>query len=300
MANKQDPTALDQILSWSSAQFEYEIHWTSLGSPSNPPLVFIHGTPWSSRTWAEFALAFSSHFQVFLFDNPGYGKSPGGRPVGGQQEDLDASLAGQAEAFAALMKHCGLGGEKKLHVVAHDNGGNISLRGTLVHGLQYASLCLLDVVAIRPYGSPFFRHVMNNRAVFEDIPEPIFNGALEAYIDQAVFKPLPKEVMEMLKKPWLEGGKQGKKAWVRQVCQADPKHLEEIDSRYAEVGKSVRVKIIWGKEDVLIPVDRADKLAKMIGAEQVVLVADAGHLVQYDQPALLGVELAWWLKDVSQ
>lgn len=40
--------------------------------------------------------------------------------------------------------------------------------------------------------------------------------------------------------------------------QCDEKYAEEIMGRYGEVGRDTAVKIIWGKEDKLIPVDRAE------------------------------------------
>lgn len=65
--------------------------------------------------------------------------------------------------------------------------------------------------------------------------------------------------------------------------------------RYGEVGRDIPVKIIWGKEDNLIPVDRAQKLAAAVGAKEVALIEKAGHLVMLDQTEQLGVELSRWL-----
>ena len=65
--------------------------------------------------------------------------------------------------------------------------------------------------------------------------------------------------------------------------------------RYVEVGRETPVKIIWGKEDNLIPVDRAEKLATLVGAKEVILIEEAGHLVMLDQTEQLGIELSRWL-----
>ena len=65
--------------------------------------------------------------------------------------------------------------------------------------------------------------------------------------------------------------------------------------RYGEVGRDTPVKIIWGKEDNLIPVDRAEKLAKAVGAKEVVVIEEARHLVMLDQTEQLGIELSKWL-----
>ncbi len=82
--------------------------------------------------------------------SPGFGDSP---PVcrlvdaaDGEQLDLDGSLMLRAEASAALFKHWDLASPP--HVVAHDNGGLVSLRLLLQHDITFATLCLIDVVAM--------------------------------------------------------------------------------------------------------------------------------------------------------
>lgn len=275
---------------------EFSLKWTTFGKPSGPPLVFIHGTPWSHKVWIPYAQAFSSSYKVYLFDNPGFGLSLAGASIAGRHE-LDASLATQAEAFACLFKLWNL--SQPPHIVAHDVGGLIALRANLLHGCEYASLCLVDVVAIRPFGSSFFKLVGSNTEVFNAIPDKIAEGLIRSYIQDAAFKPLPKEVEDMLVSPWSKKGVQCKGGFLRQIRQADQRHVEQVEARYGEVGKKIPVKIIWGKEDAWIPVDRALKLARMIGTEEVVIVEGAGHLIQYDQPVRLGVELAYWLTKVA-
>lgn len=302
MADHDDPTKLDRTLTHQSETHSYKIPWTSLGSDDAPALILVHGTPWSSRVWAPYAKAFSSHFKVYLFDNPGYGEASARNlisaetdPDSSETQKLDASLAAQAEAFSILFKSWNFPEDKPPHVIAHDNGGLITLRANLLHGCKYASLCLLDVVAVCPFGSPFFRLVAANEETFKAIPDSVFSGILRGYIEGASYKPLSTQIMDMLVTPWLPTGKQGKEGFIRQMVQADQKHAEEVDSRYGEVGAAMPVKIVWGTEDKWIPVDRAHKLASMIGTENVVLIEEAGHLVMFDQPERVAVELSWWL-----
>ena len=270
----------------------YAIKWVRLGDQTNSPLVFIHGEPWSSRLWAPFALAFSKHFSVYIFDNPGYGETE--EILNTEKGAKDVSLATQSEAFACLLASWNIPAP---HIVAHDYGGLIALRTKLVHGAAYASLCLIDALALTPWGSPFFRLVLSHESVFGQLNPPIFEGMLLAYIRQAAHKPLAKEVLDIIEQPWLEsrGGKQGQAGFFAQIAQAREEHAEEIIGRYAEVGQDLPVKIIWGKEDSLIPVVCAEKLAVAVRAKEVVIIEEAGHLVMLDQPEQLGVELSKWL-----
>lgn len=279
-------------------KWEYTISYTIQGNPKGPPLVFIHGTPWSSRVWVPFARTLLSSFKIYLFDNPGFGQSPGGVAISSQdRKDLDASLAGQAEAFACLLKQWDL--PERPHVIAHDNGGLIALRASLNHGAEYASLCLVDVVAVSPFGSTFFKLVAANHDVFNAIPQNLMNGLIRAYIQGAAFKPLSPQIEDMLLFPWTSSGVQGKAGFLRQMRQADQRHAADVEPRYGELGKKMPVKIIWGKEDAWIPVDRAKKLAHMIGTDQVVILENAGHLIHYDQPSRLADEMESWLSKVT-
>jgi pimeloyl-ACP methyl ester carboxylesterase len=297
-----DPTTLDKTFHLDAPTHAFDIKWTSLGSPSSPPLIFIHGTPWSSRVWAPFALALSHRYHVYLFDNPGFGDSPIEQPLPNvnfnpkkQVEKLDSNLARQSSAFAALFTYWQATEKWRTdpHVIAHDHGGLMSLRGCLLHDCRYKSLCLIDIVAIGPFGQPLFKSVAENPEAFENLPNMAFEGILESYIRNAAHTELDCETMGVLKRPWLaEGGKRG---FVRQLCQAAYRSTEEVEGRYAEVGKNLPVKVIWGKQDNWIPVKDAHRLGDALGAKEIVEVEGAGHLIMYDQPGQLGVELGMWL-----
>ena len=302
-----ESTALSQCFNHKTSHHEFSIHWTSLGSPSSPPLVFIHGTPWSSRVWVPFALSLSKYFHVYLFDNPGFGESPLGIPL---HEDtsakliLDADLAEQSAVAAALFESWAKDGAegwdgRAPHVIAHDHGGLMALRAHLLHRCQYASLCLIDVVAVGPFGLPLFKLVAENEGVFKQLTGPVFEGVVEAYIRDAAHKPLSREVMEMLKEPWLKS-KEGRDGFIRQMCGANGRSTDDVEGRYGEVGVKVPVKIIWGRDDKWLPVEIAHRVAKAVKATEVAVIEEAGHLIMYDQGERLGVELGFWLSSVSR
>ncbi|KAF1848179.1 alpha/beta-hydrolase [Cucurbitaria berberidis CBS 394.84] len=301
-----DPTILTQSFHYENSTHSYDIKWRSLGDAQSPPLIFIHGTPWSSRVWTPFALALSRQFHVYLFDNPGFGDSPLEREISEKGfkpadtvTELDADLARQSEVFAALFKSWERKwGDQKAHVVAHDHAGLMSLRAYLLHGCRYASLCLIDVVALGPFGKSLFEAVAEFPQYFQQLPDMSFEGILEAYIRNAAFTELPKDIMQMLKAPWLRHG--GKKGFIRQLCQANSRSVEAVEGRYAEVGREIPVKIIWGAQDSWIPVEVAARLGKALQAKEIVTIEEAGHLVMYDQPAQLGVELGRWLSTVGR
>jgi pimeloyl-ACP methyl ester carboxylesterase len=269
--------------SWSIREtFTFEgqaARYGRLGEADRPPLVLLHGTPFSSIVWRRIAPHLTGHRQVFYFDLLGYGRSE-------MRPNQDVSLAVQGCLFAALLKHWRLAHPD---VVAHDFGGCTALRAHLLHGCDYRSLTLIDPVALAPWGSPFVRHVRDHEAAFAGLPPYIHAAILPAYIAGAAFRPLSGDVLQLYVDPWLSVS--GQAAFYRQIAQMDQRYTDEIEARYGEIRCPVR--ILWGKEDTWIPIERGRELVSRIPGATLREVPGAGHLIQEDAPeaivaALLG------------
>jgi pimeloyl-ACP methyl ester carboxylesterase len=258
------------------------VRWGRWGS--GPDVVFCHGTPWSSALWAPFAQALSASYTVHLWDMPGFGLSS-------KDADHDVSLAVQGQLLGDLLAHWEL---DRPHVVAHDIGGAVALRAHLLHDRAYASLALVDVVALAPWGSDYFRLVREHADVFAAVPEAMHEGALRAYIQGASHRGLSDTELEALVAPWR--GPEGQPAFYRQVAHASQEHTDDIEPLYS--GLELPVLVVWGTDDTWIPVDRGQQLARTIPGARLVLVTGAGHLVHLDQPVALATTLANWLSSL--
>lgn len=225
--------------------------------------------------------AIGRDFEVYLWDMLGYGTSA-------MAEGQDVSLANQARLLVDLLEHWQLDAP---HLVTHDYGGAVALRAHLLHGARYRSLALVDVVALAPWGSEFFRLVADNASVFAQIPPPLHEALVRAYITGAAHRPLTVEHLDMLAAPWL--GADGQAAFYRQIAQADQRYTDEVEPLYPTI--QMPVLIAWGAEDAWIPADRARRLAEIIPGAELHLVADAGHLIQLDAPEQLTATLQRWL-----
>lgn len=268
---------LTETFSWRGR----EVRWGRQGS--GPDVVFCHGTPWSSDLWRPFAEALSDAFTVHLWDMPGYGQSS-------KDAEHRVSLDVQGELLADLLEHWEL---DRPHVVAHDYGGAVSLRAHLLHDRPFASLALVDVVALAPWGSEFFRLVRDHEQVFAAVPPAIHEGILRSYIAGASDGgPTPGQ-LDALMAPWLDDA--GRPAFYRQIAQADERYTDEIEPRYPEL--DLPVAVVWGAQDRWIPVDRAHRLAKVIPQARLEVIEGAGHLVQLDQPVALATIIAGWLHE---
>lgn len=243
-----------------------EIAWDRLGN--GPAVVMVHGTPWSSWVWRRVATRLADRFCVHVFDLLGYGESE-------QRAGQDLSLAAQASRLAALLDHWQL---QRPAVVAHDIGGAIALRALLLHRRAMSGLALIDVVALRPWGSPFYRLVREHEAIFDELPAPIHEGVLRAYVGTAQPRPLDRGVEDRLVAPWLSP--EGQAAFYRQIAHGDERDTDEIEPLYDQI--DIPTTVVWGELDPWLPVARGAALADRIPGARWHVLEGAGHLVQED------------------
>lgn len=250
-----------------------------------PPVVAVHGTPWSSFNLRHLVEALSKTFTVYYYDLMGYGqsdKSPG-----------DVSLGIQNQVLDWLIDHWGL---DKPSVIGHDFGGTTALRTHLIGGRDFSRIVLIDPVALSPWGSPFFQHVKTYQAAFAGVPDYIHEAIVRAYVKTAAFRPVDDATLDMIVRPWTEPG--GKAAFYRQIAQADSRFTDEMQPLYGTISKPVL--ILWGREDTWIPRDKGEALHEMIPGASFHIIPDAGHLVIEEQPdRLIEMILPFLLEPVT-
>ncbi|HXO06440.1 MAG TPA: alpha/beta hydrolase [Solirubrobacteraceae bacterium] len=265
-------------------RFEWEgrsIAWQQAGS--GPPVVLCHGTPFSSEVWRPFASTLARDFTVYTWDMPGYGRSS-------KSPEHPVDFGSQAEAFGALLEHWKL---TSPHIIAHDFGGAVSLRAHLVLGARYRSLMLVDVVAIPPSGSPFFRFVKEHPTILSELPAYIHEAIVRTYILGASHRGLSDAQIDPLVHPWL--GEEGQPAFYRQIADYDETFLEDNERRLATL--TIPVRVLWGADDAWIPAKTGRRLAQMISSSSFHLIDGAGHLMQYDAPVAFADEIRAWLDE---
>ena len=248
---------------------------------SGPPLVLAHGWPWSSYSWHRVIPKLAERFEVHWYDMPGYGRSE-------MQADRATSLDVQGEIFAFMLRHLGL---QQPAVVAHDFGGAATLRAHLLHGVDYDRYVLINVVAMRPWGSEFFDHVGRHVDAFTGLPPHIHEAVVRAYIRGALTSDLPADDIEALCAPWLTDP--GRVSFYRQFAQADERFTAELEPMFGEI--RCPVSILWGEDDPWIPLERGRALAGCMVAARFTSMPGVGHLPQLEAPDLVLKELSDFL-----
>jgi pimeloyl-ACP methyl ester carboxylesterase len=252
------------------------------GGTARGDVVLCHGTPWSAAALAPVAQRLRTDYRVFLWDMPGYGAS-----IGEAAPDVD--LVSQRRRLAGVLDHWGL---DRPHLVAHDIGGAVALGAHLLEDRDLASLFLVDIVALDPWGSPFFRLVAQHEAVFAALPPDLHAALVRQYIAGAGGDALDPGWVDELARPWCTP--HGQPAFYRQIAQLCPEHTEPVVARLDQVRCPVRVG--WGEQDPWIPVAQAAELANRLpGQVEVVTYPGAGHLVPLEVTDALSRDLLRWL-----
>jgi pimeloyl-ACP methyl ester carboxylesterase len=265
--------------------FDFEgqkVRWGVTGE--GPPLVLVHGTPFSSVVWRRIIPYFAGHWRVYFYDLLGYGQSE-------MRDGQNVSLGVQNQVLAALLEHWGL---EAPDVVGHDFGGATVLRTHLLGRKNYRSLTLIDPVAVGPWGTPLPRHARRHEAVFAELPAFVHQAIVPAYISGAVHKPLLPETMALYAEPWFS--ELGQPAFWRQIAQFDQKYTDEVESAYHEI--RCPVMILWGEEDQWISVEDGRKLATKIPGSSLKIIPGAGHIVQEDAPEAIVAALLRFLPGI--
>jgi pimeloyl-ACP methyl ester carboxylesterase len=238
-----------------------------------PDLVLAHGWPWASFSWHRIIPTLAQTYRVHWYDMPGYGHSE-------KSADRRTSLDVQGEIFVEMLAHWRL---SRPSVIAHDFGGAITLRAHLLHGCEYERYVLMNVVAVRPWGSAFFDHVGKHVTAFQGLPPHIHHAIVEAYIKGALVNPLSDSDLNALIAPWLS--EDGTHSFYQQFAQADEKYTAEIEPSFGAV--RCPIKIIWGEKDPWIPVERGMQLHSYIPQAVFQTIPEAGHMPQLETPSAL-------------
>jgi pimeloyl-ACP methyl ester carboxylesterase len=242
------------------------------------PVVLLHGTPSSSLIWRNVVPQLVSRgYKVHLFDLLGFGLSE--RPW---DPAVDTSISAQVPIMEALLEHWGL---EKAHIVAHDIGGAVAQRLAVFSPRYLLSLTLIDVVSFDSYPSKRTREQMQQgletliKAPDSDHRAHFKEWLLSAVHDKDKFANSSLDTFL----GYISGPIGQASLFQHQIRHYDPKHTMEIADWLSELG-NLRVKLIWGKEDIWQVPEWADKLQAAIPGSELEVLDNGGHFLAEDKP----------------
>ncbi|KEY65734.1 hypothetical protein S7711_05564 [Stachybotrys chartarum IBT 7711] len=257
---------------------------------SGTPVVLIHGTPSSSLIWRNIVPKLvQAGYKVHVFDLLGFGLSE--RPW---DSSIDTSISGQVPVLEGLLSHWGL---EKIHMVAHDIGGGIAQRFSVLFTERVLSLTMIDVVSFDSYPSKRTKQQMEAglEALIRE-PHDEHRAHFKEWLLSAVQNPTRLEQTGLDDYLDYICGPIGQASlFEHQIRHYDPKHTMEIAGRLGELEK-IPVQLIWGADDAWQVVDWARRLQAAIPGSRLHIVEDAGHFSLEDQPERISELLTSFLE----
>jgi haloacetate dehalogenase len=155
---------------------------------SGPPLLLMHGNPFTHLSWLKVAPTLARAFSVVATDLRGYGDSE--KPPGGEDHSgysFRAMAQDQVEVMAAL-------GYDRFFAAGHDRGGRVRHRMCLDHPEKVTRAAILDIIpqhhllnnVTRQWGT-FSWHWFFNIQPY-DLPERMMGADPDWFIEKKLAK----------------------------------------------------------------------------------------------------------------
>ncbi|HEX4408004.1 MAG TPA: alpha/beta hydrolase [Xanthobacteraceae bacterium] len=216
-----------------------------------PPLLLMHGNPFSHLSWQKFAPRLAEQFTVVATDLRGYGDSE--KPPGGDDHSgysFRAMAQDQVEVMKAL-------GYDRFYAAGHDRGARVLHRMCLDHSEKVVRAAILDIVPQHH----LFNHVTKSWATFSwhwffmiqpyDFPEHLMSADPDFFISKKLAK--TKQGLSFFDPAALEEYKRHMRnpATVHAMCEdyrATAGIDLEMDTKDFDAGKRVTCPslILWG------------------------------------------------------
>jgi 3-oxoadipate enol-lactonase len=221
------------------------------------PIVFLHGVGSDKSVWRPQLAHFGRRRRAVAFEYPGYGDSDPA-PEGTTRDDY-------ASAIFSAMDELGI---DRAHVCGLSLGGVIAIAMSHADPNRCASLILADTFAAHPDGKAIYERSLAASGDLRAMAEARVDVLLAQPADPAVRS----EVVETMARIEPAAYRIGAEA----VWLADQR----------DRARDIRVPtlILCGIEDKVTPPQLSNELADLIPGSRVVLIDNAGHLGNLEQP----------------
>jgi pimeloyl-ACP methyl ester carboxylesterase len=246
---------------------------------NGPPLVFVHGAADDARVWRPQLESLADELTVVAWDEPGAGRSC--------ELPEQFGLEDYADCLAGLIEALGLG---PAHVAGLSWGGTVVLELYRRRPELVASLILADTYAGWKGSLPeeeVRSRVAGVRAMLA-APPGQFDSTLPGLFagdPPAEFTPLLEEIAEDARPDSLRTA-------MTLMAETDLTDLlPQID---------VPTLLIWGDADVRSPLSVAHQFEQAIPGAQLVVIPDAGHCSNLDQPEAFSEAIRSFLRALPE
>ncbi|MFK8054063.1 MAG: alpha/beta fold hydrolase [Woeseiaceae bacterium] len=248
------------------------VHYRREGNPEKPALLLIHGTASSLHTWDGWVTALEADFDLVRLDLPAFGLT-------GPAPDRDYRIT----RYVALVDAFATSLELDYFAIAGNSlGGHIAWQYTLTHPAKVQAQILIDPSGfIDPDDEPplafkLARTPIVNRVMPLFAPRRLYEKSVyDVYGDDS--KVTETLIDRYFNLSLFEGNRQ---AFVDRALQSERPPVE----RLTEI--QTPTLILWGEDDLWIPVKDATKFAAAINESELIIYPGAGHVPMEEIPVI--------------
>jgi pimeloyl-ACP methyl ester carboxylesterase len=239
------------------------LHYTWDGPQSRTPSVFIHGFGADLSIWKTTLQALGPNHCALRIDLPAHGKS-----ALGAVESFDDVVASVRQTLLSLDL-------EGAHLIGHSYGGVIAMALAAEKRLPLKSLMLLAPAGLGPDIEREFLDGFTRATRVESLTPWLKLLFARSHLVTGAFA---RAIMQGRESETL-------RAQQRQIADTMfPDGTQAIDLRETLETLAIPTRIIWGRQDRIIPASHARDLPGHIGLH---LLNDTGHVPHLEQPALV-------------
>lgn len=266
-----------------------DFHYLDWGNPHLPPLVLLHGGSLTAHTWDMTCLLLRQHYHCIALDQRGHGDT-GWTPDDQLDQDNNELMAQDTAAFIDYLAY------PRVILCGMSMGGQNSLRYAPKHPDRLYRLVIVDIAPVT------MQEGLVEMEAFRRETETMRN--FDDFLERAV-KFNPQRKPAHLKYSLLHSLKQVEDGWTWKQDHRRRAAMESMTEEEQKQAREERAKSLWsdvrgittptllmrGEISKILSKEAADEMvAAMVDAEQVV-IPNAGHSVQGDNPQACAHEL---------
>lgn len=260
---------------------------------NGPALLLLHGLACDHTTWAPVVDRLAERFTVIAPDFLGHGRSDKPR--------ADYTVAGYANGMRDLLTVLGI---DKVTVVGHSFGGGVAMQFAYQFPERTERLMLLDAGGLGREVTPLIRAINMPGWIFalgvltmpglRHAEQVALRGLRDLGLRQTRDLAEIADILETFADP------RARRAIVHLVRAAIDWRGQVLSMRdRAYLTAEMPVHLIWGRDDLVIPVKHAEEMQAIAPSVEVTIFDDAGHFPHKDDPERFVELLVDWVGRTS-
>jgi len=248
------------------------------------PVVFVHGHLASSASWKLVLASACGGRPGIAVDVPGFGASDRPWP-------WDYTLQGEANSLLAFLDARGIG---RAVLVGNSLGGAAAMVIAARRPERVEAMVLVDSASAE-MPIPWPVAVLRTPILGELALALSTRSTVAIGLRRKIYARPSHVTADAIDDAWRPLTIPGTSRAALAAIRTDPKKYVGLESRIA-----VPTLVIWGAEDRMIPLSEGRRLAARIRGARLVVIPDAGHLPQREQPERFSEAVREFLASLSR